>query len=697
MFRSILIHASALLVICGVAAPALSRGQSATNGRSLGAEAASAPTLLTEQGDSTLDVSITSTAGDVEERPNGNVLISQRPLDLVTENGVRQTVGLRFTGVDVPGGMTMTNAYVQFQTRTATSTPVNLTVRGEASDNASPFTAAAFNVSTRPRTSASVPWAAPPWTVVGEAGVNQRTPDLSAVLQEIFDRPGWTSGNALALIITGTGRRVAESFDAGRPPILHIETSSTPPAPDCADGVDNDGDGLTDFPDDAGCADANDNDEANPPPNTPPTAANRSPKTTQDTPVAITLSATDPERCELTFSIVTPPANGTVTGPGGRPCTAGSPNSDTATVTYTPATGFTGSDSFTYKASDGSLDSNIATVTVTVKPTATVAPVVETPPMFRSGSLIDVADDPAIWVHPSDPASSLIIGTNKDASGGLHVYGVDGTERQFLQTGKTNNVDLRAGFNLGAATVDLVGATNKTTNAIDFFTVNPTTLLLEGAGTIATSTPGINGFCMYRSTVTGRFFAIANFASGIVEQYELSGEGGSVTGTQVRRFDVGTMTEGCAADDDVGHLYVSEEDQGVWKYGAEPSAGTTRTQVDQTGTGGHLVADAEGIAILRSGGGGYLVVSSQGDSTLAVYTRGGANTYLGSFRVGEGNGIDATTSTDGIEVTSAALGSSFPGGLLVAHDHVNSGGTTSNLKYVRWVDVEAALGLGGTT
>jgi 3-phytase len=646
---------------------------------------------------STLDIPIAASADDVEERPNGSVFLGQRALDLVTENGIRQTVGLRFTQVGVAPGATVVNAYVQFQTRVATSTTTNLTVRGQSSDNSNPFTATAFNVSSRPRTSVLVPWAPPPWTVVGEAGVNQRTPDLSAVLQEIFNRPGWSSGNALALIITGTGRRVAESFDAGRPPVLHIETSSTPTSPDCADGVDNDGDGLTDFPDDPGCSDANDNDETNPPPNTPPTAANRSPKTTQDTPVAITLSATDPERCELTFSIVTPPANGTVTGPGGRPCTPGSPNSDTASVTYTPATGFTGSDSFTYKASDGSLDSNTATVTVTVKPTGTVAPVVETPSMFRSGSLIDVADDPAIWVHSSDPASSLIIGANKDASGGLHVYGLDGAERQFVQTGRMNNVDLRSGFNLGGATVDLVGATNKTTNAIDFFTVNPTTLLLEGAGSIATSSPGINGFCMYRSAVTEKFFAMANFASGIVEQYELSGEGGSVTGAQVRRFDVGKMTEGCAADDDLGHLYVSEEDEGVWRYGAEPSAGTTRTQVDATGSGGHLVADAEGIAIFHSGGGGgYLVVSSQGDSTLAVYNRDGANTYLGSFKVREGNGIDAATSTDGIDVTSAALGSGFPGGLVVVHDHVNSGGATSNFKYVRWDDVEAALGLGGT-
>ena len=58
---------------------------------------------------------------------------------------------------------------------------------------------------------------------VGEAGANQRTSNLSAVLQEIINRPGWASGNALALIITGSGKRTAEAFEGARAPVLHIE------------------------------------------------------------------------------------------------------------------------------------------------------------------------------------------------------------------------------------------------------------------------------------------------------------------------------------------------------------------------------------------------------------------------------------------------------------------------------------------
>ena len=57
------------------------------------------------------------------------------------------------------------------------------------------------------------------------AGPEQRTPDLAAVLQEIVDHPGWAAGNALAILITGSGERVAESYN-GLPaaaPLLHVE------------------------------------------------------------------------------------------------------------------------------------------------------------------------------------------------------------------------------------------------------------------------------------------------------------------------------------------------------------------------------------------------------------------------------------------------------------------------------------------
>src|SRR5262245_37540043 len=78
----------------------------------------------------------------------------------------------------------------------------------------------------------------------------------------------------------------------------------------------------------------------------------------------------------------------------------------------------------------------------------------ETVPVPHKG---DSADDPAVWIHPDDPQQSLILGTDK--RGGLHVYNMDGSERQTLQDSSSpNNVDILYGFELDGRTVDLAVA-----------------------------------------------------------------------------------------------------------------------------------------------------------------------------------------------------------------------------------------------
>jgi hypothetical protein len=93
------------------------------------------------------------------------------------------------------------------------------------------------------------------------------------------------------------------------------------------------------------------------PPTWAPTANNENIQTNSGTPVQIILTGTDPIPGDLLkFSVVALPQHGTVT-------TGTTSNS----ITYTPNTGFSGTDSFTYKATDGQgVDSNIATVTITV-------------------------------------------------------------------------------------------------------------------------------------------------------------------------------------------------------------------------------------------------------------------------------------------------------------------------------------------
>jgi VCBS repeat-containing protein len=100
--------------------------------------------------------------------------------------------------------------------------------------------------------------------------------------------------------------------------------------------------------------------------NDAPTATAQSVTTNEDTAKIITLTGSDADGNSLAFSVVTGPTHGTL-GPIGAPtCTGATPNSCNANVTYTPASNYFGSDSFTFKVNDGTVDSTSATVSITV-------------------------------------------------------------------------------------------------------------------------------------------------------------------------------------------------------------------------------------------------------------------------------------------------------------------------------------------
>jgi uncharacterized membrane protein YkoI len=69
-----------------------------------------------------------------------------------------------------------------------------------------------------------------------------------------------------------------------------------------------------------------------------------------------------------------------------------------------------------------------------------------------------------------------------------------------------------------------------------------------------------------------------------------------------------------------------------------------------------------------------------------LYERGGDNAFVGEFAIRQGDGIDGTSDTDGLDVTTAALGPRFPDGLLVVQDGDNDG-SNQNYKLVDWGDV----------
>jgi hypothetical protein len=172
------------------------------------------------------EVRVATSSDDAEENTSGRVSLSSSDLELVYDKD-DQTVGMRFNGVAIPPGATILNAYVQFKVDKATTSSTALTIQGEAHDDAPTFVSATDNITSRARTVAAVSWSPAPWTTVGEAGPGQQTPNIAAVIQETVNRPGWSSGNSLVIIITGSGKRTAESYngDQAGAPLLHVEHS----------------------------------------------------------------------------------------------------------------------------------------------------------------------------------------------------------------------------------------------------------------------------------------------------------------------------------------------------------------------------------------------------------------------------------------------------------------------------------------
>lgn len=177
---------------------------------------------------------ISSGSDDVEERSTGTVVPNSNDLELVYDNYTtgNQVIGLRFNNITIPAGATVTRAYIQFTVAETTYGTTQLRVYGHKTDHALPFTTARKNVSRRPRTSASVPWAPAPLggSAVGSRTETQQTADLSPILQEILNRTGWTPGNSMAFIITGYGKRNALAYEGSRSEAAELVVEYTLPA-----------------------------------------------------------------------------------------------------------------------------------------------------------------------------------------------------------------------------------------------------------------------------------------------------------------------------------------------------------------------------------------------------------------------------------------------------------------------------------
>jgi hypothetical protein len=167
---------------------------------------------------------VAANTDDAEEKA-GAVNNFSGKLDLGVDAGASQTVGLRITGVSIPKGATIVNAWVRFKVAIVDSSACTLAIRGQASDNAATFGSGANGISSRPVTAASTSWTPQAWTAVDQSGPAQQSTSLAAVVQEIVNRPGWVAGNSIVLIVTGTGSRAAQAHngDPAGAALLHVE------------------------------------------------------------------------------------------------------------------------------------------------------------------------------------------------------------------------------------------------------------------------------------------------------------------------------------------------------------------------------------------------------------------------------------------------------------------------------------------
>jgi 3-phytase len=318
---------------------------------------------------------------------------------------------------------------------------------------------------------------------------------------------------------------------------------------------------------------------------------------------------------------------------------------------------------------------------------AIIEPQVQTDPVARYG---DAADDPAIWVNQADKSNSRVLGTNKKQ--GLLVYDMKGKQLQLLESGRLNNVDVRQNLQFDGQGFDLAVATQRDENSLVLFEINARGEVAEAAR-ITTDLDKIYGTCLYQP-VTGGLEVFVNNKDGRFQQIRIERSDQHFTGRVVRRFKLASQPEGCVADDRNAKLYLGEEKHGIWLASADAGSEPALRMILPVGQ--QLSADVEGMAIYYGSKHDYLIVSSQGDNSYLVLDAQAPYRVRGKFRVGinPGAGIDGTSETDGLDVSSVNFGGKFSQGMLVVQDgHKRLPDGPQNFKYVAWEDIARALKL----
>jgi 3-phytase len=317
-----------------------------------------------------------------------------------------------------------------------------------------------------------------------------------------------------------------------------------------------------------------------------------------------------------------------------------------------------------------------------------IAPIGETAPVPNE------SDDPAIWRHPTDPARSLILGTDKiEGIGGLYVFDLDGRLTQAIAPlDRPNNVDVEHGVAIAGQMRDIAVVTERKQRRLRLYGIDgdgrltdlaPAGLPVLAGGTGEEGEP--MGIGVFKRASDGAVFVVVSPKSGpkdgYLAQYRLAdGEGGAPALTLVRRFGAFSQVgptpaalgeiEAVVVDDALGYVYYADERCCLRKYAADPDAPDASRELAAFGQSGYA-GDREGLAIFDDGrGGGYLVSVDQtvGRSALLLYPRRGEESDPHRHAVMR-RLLTASDATDGLEIRADLVRSGGPRGLLVMmHD-----------------------------
>lgn len=314
----------------------------------------------------------------------------------------------------------------------------------------------------------------------------------------------------------------------------------------------------------------------------------------------------------------------------------------------------------------------------------------ETDPV-RAEVGVDAADDPAVWIHPTEPSKSIIYGSNK--TGGIAAYSLSGEEMMYIERGSVNNIDIAYNLRLKDEIIDVCGGTNRTRDAIEIYKIDSESGELEYIleERVISTVSSVYGFCFYHSQITGINYALLSGKDGVIEQYEVVEGNEKLSLKLVSTFTVPSLPEGLVADHKHGLIYVGEEDECIWKVDAEPGIrNMEKLGYSIEDNNENIKYDIEGLTIYyTSSNYGYLLASSQGNSSFAIFSRTNDNSYIGSFQINEGQ-VDGVTETDGIEVVNLNLGNDFPLGAFIVQDDKNEEADEylpQNFKMVDWAKI----------